>query len=39
MNIDITYYSKQTRDALISQTIAPSGPVRRPHRVEQSWLR
>lgn len=27
MNIDITYYSKQTRDALISQNIAPSaGP-------------
>jgi outer membrane receptor protein involved in Fe transport len=27
MNIDITYYSKQTRDALISQAIAPSaGP-------------
>jgi len=27
-NIDITYYSKQTRDALISQSIAPSaGPA------------
>jgi hypothetical protein len=27
MNIDVTYYSKQTRDALISQAIAPSaGP-------------
>src|SRR4029079_18752970 len=27
MNIDLTYYSKQTRDALISQNIAPSaGP-------------
>src|SRR5438093_2638342 len=27
MNIDVTYYSKQTRDALISQNIAPSaGP-------------
>ena len=27
MNIDVTYYSKQTRDALISQVIAPSaGP-------------
>ena len=27
MNIDVTYYSKQTRDALISQSIAPSaGP-------------
>src|SRR4030095_8231031 len=27
MNIDFTYYSKQTRDALISQNIAPSaGP-------------
>ena len=28
MNIDITYYSKQTHDALISQSIAPSaGPA------------
>jgi TonB-linked SusC/RagA family outer membrane protein len=28
MNIDVTYYSKQTRDALISQNIAPSaGPA------------
>src|SRR5205085_49709 len=27
MNVDVTYYSKQTRDALISQNIAPSaGP-------------